>query len=146
MKIIFSRKTLTPRSRPEDVEGSHIVIWCNPFLMLSGMFEAEWVQSKLTNDLVARTASAPGQGLLHRGLGQHQTIYINFISSWRFYVSLLSSWDIELNFCQVSFIYDFIIFSKLSIIGQKLRSISGVGFLTENTYIKLFFFEEFNYI
>ena len=36
------------------VEGSHIVIWCNPFLMLSGMFEAEWVQSKLTNDLPAR--------------------------------------------------------------------------------------------
>ena len=124
------------------LEGSHIVMWCNPFLMLSGMFEAEWVQSKLTNDLVARTASAPGQELHH---GQYQSIYINFISSWRFYVSL-QSWDIELNFCQVSFIYDFIIFSKLSIIGQKLRSISGVGFLTENTYIKLFFFEEFNYI
>ena len=91
---------------------------------------------------MARTASAPGPGLHH---GQYQSIYINFISSWRFYVSL-QSWDIELNFCQVSFIYDFIIFSKLSIIGQKLRSISGVGFFTENTYIKLFFFEEFNYI
>ena len=52
MKIIF-----LVRRWPlglEDVEGSHIVIWCNPFLMLSGMFEAEWVQSKLTNDLPAR--------------------------------------------------------------------------------------------
>ena len=64
MAICWKCEMFLKRRWPMVLQGSHIVTWCNPFLMLSGMFEAEWVQSKLTNDLSARhwpSPMAPGQ-------------------------------------------------------------------------------------
>ena len=64
MAVCWKYEMFLKRRWPMVLQGSHIVTWCNPFLMLSGMFEAEWVQSKLTNDLSARhwpSPMAPGQ-------------------------------------------------------------------------------------
>ena len=64
MAVCWKYFMFLKRRWPMVLQGSHIVTWCNPFLMLSGMFEAEWVQSKLTNDLSARhwpSPIAPGQ-------------------------------------------------------------------------------------